>query len=108
MANKPTTYDDITRKTVPEPDGSMRPTREQVEKAYDGSHTRTVDDQRLASDVETALRQHADGARVTLEVRDGRVELSGRVAQSTSIYALEDLVRTVDGVTSIDNKLVVG
>lgn len=108
MANKPTTYDDITRETVPNPDGSMRPTREQVERAYDGTHTRTHDDQQLLAQVEAVLRTHADANRVQLEVRDGRVDLRGSVGAPGSLRDLEELVRDVPGVTEVDNKLVVG
>lgn len=106
MANK--TYDDITRKTVPDPDGSIRPSREQVERAYDGTHTRTQDDLRLLAAVQAAVHSHADGTRVGVEVRDGRVELRGTVSQSGSITTLEDLVNSVPGVGSVENKLVVG
>jgi osmotically-inducible protein OsmY len=108
MPNKPTSYDDITRSTVPDPDGSIRPSREQVERAFDGTHTRTQDDLRLLAAVQSAVHAHADGARVGVEVRDGRVELRGSVSQSPSISELEDRVRAVEGVQSVENKLVVG
>ena len=108
MPNKPTSYDDITRKTVPEPDGSTRPSREQVERAYDGTHTRAADDLALLTAVQSAVGAHADGARVGVEVRDGRVELRGSVSQSSSMTELEDVVRGVAGVNSVENKLVVG
>ncbi len=106
MANK--TYDDITRKTVPDPDGSIRPSREQVERAYDGTHTRTHDDLRLLAAVQAAVHAHGDGARIAVEVRDGRVELRGEVSRSASITEVEDLVRGVPGVGAVENKLVVG
>lgn len=105
---KPTSYDDITRKTVPEPDGSMRPSREQVERAYDGTHTRAADDLKLLAAVQAAVHSHADGARVAVEVRDGNVELRGSVAHAPSLTELEELVQGVAGVTRVENKLVVG
>ncbi len=108
MPNKPTTYDEITRKTVPDPDGSTRPSREQVEQAYDGTHTRAADDQKLLASVQAAIRSHADGTRIAVEVRDGQVDLRGSIATASSITELEELVRGVSGVTSVDNKLVVG
>jgi osmotically-inducible protein OsmY len=108
MPNKPTTYDDITRKTVLDPDGSVRPSREQVEQAYDGSHTRTADDLKLLAAVQAAVHSHADGTRVAVEVRDGRVDLRGSVSSASSISELEDLLRSVPGVSEVANKLVVG
>ena len=108
MPNKPPTYDDITRKTVPDPDGSIRPSREQVERAYDGTHTRTHDDLKLLAAVQAAAHSHADGSRVAVEVRDGRAELRGNVAKPGSIGELEDLVKRVVGVESVENKLVIG
>ena len=36
MPNPPTTYDEITRRTVPEPDTSWRPTKEQEREAFQG------------------------------------------------------------------------
>jgi hypothetical protein len=108
MPSKPPSYDDITRKTVPEPDGSMRPSAEQIERAYDGTHTRTADDLRLLAAVQSSLQGHPDGGRVGVEVRDGRVELRGSVSQSSSMSEIEDRVRGVEGVSSVENKLVVG
>ena len=108
MPNKPPTYDEITRKTVPDPDGSTRPSREQVEQAYDGTHTRTADDLKLLASVQAAVHSHADGARVGVEVRDGQADLRGSVTKASSITELDELVRSVTGVTSVENKLVVG
>ncbi len=108
MPNKPTTYDDITRRTVPDPDGSMRPSRDQVEAAFDGTHTRTADDLTLLAAVQSAVHSHPDAAHVALEVRDGHVDLRGSVSRPAAMSELEDLVRTVEGVGSVENKLVVG
>lgn len=108
MPKPPPTYDEVTRKTVPDPDGSIRPSTEQVERAYDGSHTRAHDDLRLLAAVQAAVHSHSDGARVGVEVRDGRVELRGGVTHAASMTEIEELVRGLSGVGELDNKLVVG
>lgn len=105
---KPTTYDDINRATVVDPVGSVRPSREQEAAAYDGTHTRTHDDLKLLAAVQAAVHSHRDGARVSVEVRDGRVELRGTVANAPSMSEIEELVQGVAGVASVENKLVVG
>ena len=106
MPNKtPPSYDEISRTTVPDPIGTFKPSKEQVEAAHDGTHTRAVDDQKLTSAVQAALGSQGN---VRVEVRDGRVELHGSVTEAGAITDLEERARGVEGVSDVTNKLVVG
>jgi osmotically-inducible protein OsmY len=107
MPDKPLTYDEITRRTVPEPDSSFRPTREQEEAAYRGFRATTPDEDRLAAKVRTALASH-DLADVSLEITGVRVALRGKVRDVALIDRLGAAVAAVDGVEGVDNFLVVG
>ena len=95
------TYDDITRKTVPDPDGSMRPSPEQVKAAYEGFRAMDADEQALAARVRAALSGHD----VQIEVERDQVTVSGTV-DAAAARAIPDKVRGVDGVGSVVDRLV--
>ncbi|HEY4059499.1 MAG TPA: BON domain-containing protein [Kofleriaceae bacterium] len=103
----PKSYDEITRGTVPDPDTSVRPSKKQVEDAYSGDFTKGHDELQLYAAVQGALHTHAEGSNVAIEIRDDRVELRGSVAKAASMDEIEALVRSVPGVGSVSNKLVV-
>ena len=107
MAKPPVSYEEITRKTVPNPDSSFRPSKEQVAAAFDGTHTRAVDERELHTAVQAALQTHAEGGQVSAEVRNDAVELRGQVTRASSLDEIEALVTGVPGVGSVANKLVV-
>lgn len=58
LTHMPKTYDEIVRKTVPEPDSSFRPSPEQVRQAYEGFRALDADEQALKDRVEAALGAH--------------------------------------------------
>jgi len=95
------TYDEITRTTVPEPDGSWRPSPEQVKQAHEGFRALDADEQQLAARVHAAL-SGVDG--VSIEVTRDRVTLRGRVS-AENLARAPDLVRAVDGVATVDDQL---
>lgn len=101
------TYDDIVRATIPEPDSSMRPSREQVARAYDGTHTRAHDELELYAAVQAALHSHPEGSNIAIDIRGDVIELRGRVKRPSSINAIEALVKAVPGVGGVTNKLIV-
>ena len=114
MANDPhkvaESYDEIVRRTVLDPDGSVRPTKDQELRAYAGERHRTDDEQALYAQISEALLTVGDlDDRTVLDVeidRD-RVTLRGAVADAGLITKVEDVVRGVDGVGAVDNQLVV-
>ena len=113
MASKsvrsPTSYDDIVRRTVVEPDSSARPTREQEQAARDGFRALDADEQVLHDRVQQALASlGADAAGVTVEVSRELVTLHGRVRDPAMLRRLEDAVAYVTGVETIHNQVVVG
>jgi hypothetical protein len=97
------TYDDITRKTVPEPDSSFRPSPEQVKQAHEGFRALDADEQQLHDRVVAAL---SGVSGVQVEVDRDRVTLRGQVDAAT-LARVPDLVRSIDGVESVDDQLVV-
>jgi hypothetical protein len=98
-------YDDIVRKTVLDPDSSVRPSRDQERQAREGFRALDDDEAALQSRVQEALSGIA-GA--TVEVTRDRVTLRGRVADAAMLRAAEDAVARVPGVEVIHNLIVVG
>ena len=101
----PKTYDEIVRKTVPEPDSSFRPSPEQVKQAYEGFRALDADEQALKDRVEGALGAHPN---VEVEVQNDHVILRGRVSGPDELRRISDLVRGIDGVAAVDDQLVIG
>lgn len=101
----PKTYDEIVRKTVPEPDSSFRPSPEQVRQAYEGYRALDPDEQALQERVQTALGAHPG---VEVEVQRDRVILRGKVSGPDELRQVPELVRGVEGVGEVDDQLVIG
>ena len=101
----PKTYDEIVRKTVPEPDSSFRPSPEQVKQAYEGFRALDVDEPALKARIEAVLVGHPG---VEVEVDHERVILHGRVESAEELDRVPDLVRAVEGVGVVEDKLVIG
>jgi osmotically-inducible protein OsmY len=99
----PHSYDEIIARTVPEPDGSFRPTPEQVRDTREGRLLAT-DDELLAEQVDAALHR-AGAAGITCEVADARVTLRGAVRDVGTLDRLERIVRAIEGVEVVDNRL---
>jgi osmotically-inducible protein OsmY len=113
MASKsvrsPTTYDDIVRRTVVDPDSSARPTREQEQAAREGFRALDADEQVLYDRIQQAIASlGASAAGVTAEVSRELVTLRGRVQDAAMLRRLEDAVAYVTGVETIHNQVVVG
>lgn len=102
-------YDEIVRRTVLDPDGSIRPTKGQELRAYEGERHLTDDEQALYAQISEALLAVGGLAPTGLDVeidRD-RVTLRGAVADAGLLTRVEDVVRGVEGVGAVDNQLVV-
>ncbi|CAN5810415.1 hypothetical protein BH11MYX3_BH11MYX3_11370 [soil metagenome] len=104
----PKTYDEITRRTVPEPDSSFRPTSEQERAAFEGERIMSTDEQALHAKVADALGSSgAEVSDVSIEVDGSRVTLRGRVSDVRLLPQLEAAVRTVADVGDIVDLVVV-
>lgn len=101
-APTPTSYDDIVRRTVPDPDSSQRPSERQEQQAREGFRAMDAQETALAARVQAV----AEG--VEVEVDRETVTLRGSVRDAGAIARIEDAVRAVDGVGSVVNRLVVG
>ena len=104
----PHRYDDIVRKTVVEPDTSVRPTREQEEQARHGFRALDADEQIIHDSVQQALSDlGGSAAKVDVEVNRELVTLRGQVDDMSTVRAIEDAVARVTGVETIHNQVVV-
>lgn len=104
----PRSYDDIIRKTVPEPDSSFRPTKEQERAAFEGERIMSTDETALYQRVSDALRGSGlDTSDVSIEIDGSRVTLRGRVGDHHTLPLLENAVRAVPDVGDIVDLVVV-
>ena len=106
----PRTYDEITRHTVPEPDSSFRPGAELERDAYAHFHSTQEGQRELYQCIKEALlvAPHIATSGVVVEVDQGRVTLRGRVLDPPSLRQVESIVTAIEGVTQVDNRLIVG
>lgn len=105
LVDMPKTYDEIVRKTVPEPDSSFRPSPEQVKQAYEGFRALDADEQALHDRVVAAIGGRGD---ITVEIDHDRVVLRGRVRDAADLRRIPEIVRRLDGVNAVDDQLVIG
>ena len=77
--------------------------------ASDRSVGQRVDDQTIETKVKAALLGAPDvsGTAISVEVRNGEVQLSGFVKSQTEAQRAIDLSRRVDGVTRVLNRMSV-
>jgi osmotically-inducible protein OsmY len=101
-------YDDIARKTVAEPDSSVRPSRAQEQAAREEFRALDQDESTLQDNVLRALADAGPAlARVTVEVSRDLVILRGQVDDPAMLRTAEDIVATVHGVETVHNQVVV-
>ena len=77
---------------------------------HDTSVGTKVDDTMITTKVKTALIGDPDvkGTAVSVETVAGTVQLTGFVDSEAQRMRAEDLARRVEGVSKVDNRLVVG
>jgi hypothetical protein len=103
----PRTYDEIVRKTVPDPDSSWRPSQEQERQAFEGFRHLDAQEQDLFDRIDEVLATSGhDLHAVTLEVDRDRVILRGTVQNHEALAHVLDRVRSVDGVGEVVDRLV--
>lgn len=84
-----------------------------VDGSASGDNARTVGttakDAAITASVKTKLLADSDvsGTRIDVDTRNKVVTLSGTVASQTQVARAETLARTVDGVTTVSNRLAV-
>lgn len=105
---RPNSYDEIVRKTIVDPDSSVRPSRVQEQAAREGFRALDADEQVLHERVQQALASlGAAASGVTAEVNREVVTLHGQVSEAAMLTRLEDAVAHVTGVETIHNQIVV-
>src|SRR5687767_4728546 len=108
----PQSYDEIVRRTVPDPDSSQRPTARQEQLAREGfraidAHERELC-HRVVDALEEALRSSNETWGFEIEIDRETVILRGRIRDVSTLARIEDSVRNVEGVEQVVNRLVVG
>lgn len=103
----PKTYEEIIRRTVVDPDSSVRPTLAQERAAREGFRALDTDEQDLHDRVVQALAA-AGAAGVTVEVSRDLVTLRGKVADIALLRTVENATASIPGVSTIHNQIVVG
>jgi len=103
----PRSYEEIVRRTVVDPDSSVRPTLEQEQAAREGFRALDADEQALQDHVVRAVNSTGI-TDVAVEVTRDLVTLRGRVADPSLLRSLEDAVANVPGVTTIHDMVIVG
>lgn len=103
-------YDEIVRRTVPEPDSSWRPSDETEQAAYEGTRILSADEQLLYARVSDALLElhDLDLADINLEIERTRVTVRGHVRDAKTMTLVEERIADVDDVTEVLNQLIVG
>jgi osmotically-inducible protein OsmY len=110
-------YDDIVRRTVPEPDSSFRAdvdeehlSRHRAGQAADHQpHGQTPEEQQTVARVRAALEADAsiDLSAVLLEMDGRELVLRGNVPGASTSARIEDVAGHVEGVDRIDNQLAI-
>jgi hypothetical protein len=102
------TYEQITRETVPEPDGGWRPSDQQEIEAFEGFRALDEEEQVLSDRIDAALAAGGrDLEHVEVEVEHNQVTLRGNVKDAAAGAYAEKLVREVEGVHSVIDRLVI-
>lgn len=108
MPNRPTTYEEITRRTVPDLDSSWRPSKEQEREAYRGHREMDADEDAIYERILEMFRNSGiDTEQIDVEVSRDRVTLRGNVVSESDLTVLPELVRDIDGVGDVEDRLVI-
>ena len=106
---KTSSYEDIVRKTVVDPDSSARPTTDQERAAHEGFRAMDDDERKLQERVQQALTAAGDElSGVSVEVTRNLVTLRGKVTTAGALRTLESTVARVAGVDTVHDQVVIG
>ena len=101
-------YDDITRRTVPLPDSSHRPSTEEVQDAHDLVHREPTE---LEAMIAAAVRDgfandhHLDGSDLGVHVEGTVAVLSGSVVTEEDRKRAVEIAREAPGVSDVIDEL---
>ena len=110
-APPPTSYGDVVAATVPSPDGSFSPSREQVRisRPVGGvpTHTMTGEERAVLAQITASLSKegHTDTHQVDILVQGTIAILRGTVPGPSTSARIEDVVGSVPGITEVWNEL---
>jgi len=110
MPNRPPpSYDDIVRRTVPDPDSSWRPSSEQEREAQEGFRALDPAEHALFDRVREAIAGSGfDADQIGVEVDGDRVILRGTVRDALALRKIPEIVRQLAGVDNVVDHLVIG
>ncbi len=102
------TYDEVVRETVPDLDSSQRPSKAQEQEAREG-HRDMDDSEKLlyARASDALIGAGVPLGSVELEIARDHLTLRGHVSDINTVLRVEQTMREVEGIASVDNKLVV-
>lgn len=108
MPDTPKSYDEIVRRTVPDPDTSWRPSTEQQERSAAGIREQSEAEHELRGRIEQALATaQIDTSRLTIEIDREHVTIRGEVRRASEMMQIENVIARVRGVETISDQLVV-
>ena len=117
MSRDPSSYDEIVRRTVPEPDGGQQPSKDEQDVARHraglaADHVpHELSKEELAALVAAQRLLDADPqidmSRVRLGIDGRELILKGQVPGPATKARIEDIVMKLDGIDRIDNQLAV-
>jgi len=117
MSRDPSSYDEIVRRTVPEPDGGQQPSKDEQELARHRAGLAADHVPHGLSKEESAALVAAqrlldadpqiDMSRVRLGIDGRELILKGQVPGPATKARIEDIVMKLDGIDRIDNQLAV-
>jgi osmotically-inducible protein OsmY len=117
MSRDPSSYDEIVRRTVPEPDGGKQPSKDEQDLARHRAGLAADHIPHPLSQAESATlsaAQHAlaadpaiDMSRVRVGIDGRELILKGQVPGPSTKARIEDIAMKVDGVDRVDNQLAV-
>jgi BON domain-containing protein len=110
-------YDRIVRRTVVDPDGSLRPSPEEEQAARHRAgpasehriHPLSTEERATLARVDAALQQDPtiDLSDVQIGIDHRELIITGSVPGPSTSARIEDVVRAVAGVDRVDNSLVI-
>jgi osmotically-inducible protein OsmY len=117
MSRDPSSYDEIVRRTIPEPDGGQQPSKSEQDVARHRAGLAADHVPHALSRAESATltaAQRALAADSAIDMSHVRVAIDGRelilkgqVPGPSTKARIEDIVMKIDGVDRVDNQLAV-
>jgi osmotically-inducible protein OsmY len=102
----PRSYDEIVRRTVPNPDSSWRPSSDEEQRALNGWRAPTPEDKALCDDIHDALIAGGiDASAVKVEADCEHVVVRGVVHDRACAERIVEIIDRVPGVRAVVDQL---